>query len=325
MKIAAGNDHILALSKEGKVFAWGNGGQFQLGRRVVERTRLNALKPREFGLSRRKVKYVAAGSYHSFAITEDGKVWAWGLNQFGQCGIYDEAHAGDDNSAVSVPTVIPFLEPYTIVHIAAGEHHSAALTDKGDLLMWGRLDAHQLGIDAASLPQEDIVLDVAGKPRYLSVPHLVKESKFTTIASGTHHNVAIALDGSPWSWGFGESYQTGHGPPGDDVKVPTKIENTATRGIKMVYAGAGGHFSLLGGIPPEPVLTDGAEPEPVTAQPAAASLATVEAATIAPATHYHPDARPMSEPTPGLHPAQPGPTTPPSLLSPEASTAEIQE
>jgi regulator of chromosome condensation len=291
-----GNDHVLALSKEGSVFAWGNGQQFQLGRRVVERTRLNGLVPREFGLPRRKVKYVATGSYHSFAITEDGKVWSWGLNQFGQCGIYDEAHAGDDNTAVPVPTVVQFLENYKIVHIAAGEHHSAAITSEGELLMWGRLDAHQLGVDVADLPVEDIVQDVAGKPRYLAVPYTVTANKFTTIGCGTHHNIAVALDGSPWSWGFGESYQTGHGPPGNDIKVPTKIENTATKGIKMVYAGAGGHFSVLGGIPPEPVLPNGTEPE--------------SAATAAPQSEL--TTAPQSEPTtaqPKPVAAQPEPTS----------------
>jgi regulator of chromosome condensation len=247
-----GNDHVLALSKEGNVYAWGNGQQFQLGRRVVERTRLNGLVPREFGLPRRKVKYVSTGSYHSFAITQDGKVWAWGLNQFGQCGIYDEKHAGEDSTVVPVPTVIEYFEKYEIVQIAAGEHHSAALTKDGDLLMWGRLDAHQLGIDVANLPADDIVHDVAGKPRYLAVPHTITDRKFSYIGCGTHHNIAIATDGTAWSWGFGDSYQTGQGPAGQDVHVPTKIENTATKDVKMVFADAGGQFSVLAGIPPEP-------------------------------------------------------------------------
>lgn len=252
--VSVGNDHVLALSAEGSVYAWGNGQQFQLGRRVVERTRMNGLIPREFGLPRKKVKYVSTGSYHSFAITKDGRVWAWGLNQFGQCGIYDADKAGEDSTVVPVPTVVEFLEKYDIVQIAAGEHHSAAITADGELLMWGRLDAHQLGLDVSKLPHDDLVHDVSGKPRYLAVPHAINitDRKFSYIGCGTHHNIAIATDGSAWSWGFGDSYQTGHGPPAEDVELPKKIENTATKDVKMLFADAGGQFSVLAGVPRSP-------------------------------------------------------------------------
>lgn len=247
--ISVGNDHVLAVSSSGSVYAWGNGQQFQLGRRVVERTRLNGLIPREFGLPRKKVKNVATGSYHSFAITNDGKVFAWGLNQFGQCGIYDEQKAGEDATVVPVPTKISSLDQYNIVHVAAGEHHSAAITDDGKLLMWGRLDANQLGIDLSTLPPADIIHDISGKPRFLAVPHVISDIKFKWIGCGTHHNIAIDVDGVAYSWGFGDSYQTGHGPPAVDVPLPKKIENSATKDFSMVFADAGGQFSVIAGVP----------------------------------------------------------------------------
>src|SRR2546423_12161304 len=78
-QIVCGVDHVLALTAQGKVYSWGNGQQLQLGRRVVERTRLNNLVPREFGL--KNIRTIGAGSYHSFAVGHDGKVYAWGLNQ----------------------------------------------------------------------------------------------------------------------------------------------------------------------------------------------------------------------------------------------------
>ena len=37
-----------------------------------------------------QVVEVATGSYSSFALTEEGQVWAWGLNQYGQLGIPGE-------------------------------------------------------------------------------------------------------------------------------------------------------------------------------------------------------------------------------------------
>lgn len=244
--VACGTDHVLALSTSGKVFAWGNGQQFQLGRRVVERTRLNGLVPREFGL--KKIVSIGCGSYHSFAKDAEGKIFAWGLNQFGQCGVTME-ELGEDGAVVAVPTHVEALGGMDITHITGGEHHSVAITKQGQLYVWGRLDACQLGLERDALP-ESAVKDASGKPRYIPQPTLLQISdsadlKVRAIACGTHHNILIDENGLAWSWGFGESYQVGQGPPGEDVEVPTRIENTATQDKDMVLAGAGGQFSLI--------------------------------------------------------------------------------
>ncbi|KAG5440039.1 hypothetical protein PCK2_000647, partial [Pneumocystis canis] len=246
VSVVCGTDHVLALTAYGSVFSWGNGQQFQLGHRVVERTRLNALIPREFGL--KKIKAIGAGSYHSFAISYEGRVYSWGLNQFGQCGI--ESSNGEDGTVVSSPTHIQSLDNYNIVYITGGEHHSAALTKDGELLVWGRLDANQLGIPLAYLP-EYTVYDASNRPRFVPIPTKVPGlSRVSRIYCGTHHNLVILKDdGSAWSWGFGESYQVGQGPSGNDIEVPTKIDNTAIRDKIMVAGGAGGQFSVLLGMP----------------------------------------------------------------------------
>ncbi|KAG4302920.1 hypothetical protein PCANB_000763 [Pneumocystis canis] len=247
VSVVCGTDHVLALTAYGSVFSWGNGQQFQLGHRVVERTRLNALIPREFGL--KKIKAIGAGSYHSFAISYDGRVYSWGLNQFGQCGI--ESSSGEDGTVVCSPTHIQSLDSYNIVYITGGEHHSAALTEDGELLVWGRLDANQLGIPRAYLPKYT-VYDASNRPRFVPIPTKVPGiPRVSRIYCGTHHNLVILKDdGSAWSWGFGESYQVGQGPSGDDIEVPTKIDNTAIRDKIMVAGGAGGQFSVLLGMPP---------------------------------------------------------------------------
>ena len=246
--LASGTDHILALSQVGTVYAWGNGQQLQLGRRVVERTRLNGLFPRE--LSLKDVKFIGAGSYHSFAVNRNGKVHAWGLNQYGQCGI-ESKDAGEDGAVVTSPTVVENLSTYEIRSITGGEHHSIALTTQGKVLVWGRLDGHELGIPLSNLPK-DVVKDASGRPRFLVTPtELPNLPKMIKVYSGTHHNIAIDEEGRAWSWGFGESYQVGQGPPGEDIEVPTMIENTATKDVRMVIGGAGGQFSVLAGMEQE--------------------------------------------------------------------------
>ena len=81
----------------------GAGQQFQLGRRVLERHKLTALSPQQFGLY--DIKYIACGDYHCFAVNLNDEVFAWGLNQYGQCGIYGENEL-EDGSLVTKPTKV---------------------------------------------------------------------------------------------------------------------------------------------------------------------------------------------------------------------------
>ncbi|KAI5846040.1 regulator of chromosome condensation 1/beta-lactamase-inhibitor protein II, partial [Tricharina praecox] len=250
INVVCGNDHALALDVKGKAWAWGNGQQNQLGRRVVERTRMNGLRPRELGIPRKKVKSIHSGSFHSFAITTDGLVYSWGLNSFAQCGIYEEAKDDTTTLVVPVPTRVRALDDKDVIQVEGGDRHSIALTSKGELLAWGRMDAHQVGIDHEKLPVEDVILDVSGKPRCLIVPHKVCDGVFDFIASGSNHSIALAReDGSAYSWGFGDLFQCGQGPSGVDVAVPTKIENTATKGVRMTGAACGGQVTVLAGLP----------------------------------------------------------------------------
>ncbi|KAK7204161.1 Srm1 protein [Myxozyma melibiosi] len=251
-QIAAGKDHVMALTTNGKVYTWGNGQQFQLGHRVLDRYQKQALQPREIGI--RNIKYIGSGEFHSFAIDTQGRVLAWGLNQFGQCGIPSEG-AGEDGAVVTEPTYINAFDGKNIISITAGEHHSVALSAENDMYTFGRIDSSEIGIEKDELP-DTAVKDDSGRPRFLPVPTKValenEDGKVKYIACGSHHNIALASsDGSAWTWGFGETYQCGQGPAGEDVEIPTKIENTATQGVNMLLAGAGGQFSVIGGLKTE--------------------------------------------------------------------------
>ncbi|KAL1390930.1 ran exchange factor Prp20/Pim1 [Phyllosticta capitalensis] len=244
--ISCGANHVLALDSNGNVFAWGSGQQNQLGRRVVERTKHEGLVPREFGLPRKRISQVACGSYHSFALDTSGNVWAWGLNNFGETGIPD--NAGEDDAVILKPTKVESLSGMNIKMIAGGGHHSAAITEEGDCLVWGRLDGYQMGIAMDTLKaksEDEVVKDEHNRPRILKVPTAlptVKPASF--ISCGTDHNIAITKEGKAYAWGFSANYQTGLGTD-DDVEVATMIDNTAVREKKLNWAGAGGQYSIL--------------------------------------------------------------------------------
>ncbi|KAJ3940423.1 uncharacterized protein N0V96_009422 [Colletotrichum fioriniae] len=259
--LAAGSNHILALDDKGVVVAWGCGQQNQLGRRIIERNKLSSLIPQSMGLPKNKVDRIACGSYHSFALGKDGAVWAWGLNNFAETGI--EMGAGEDDAVVLRPTIVESLKNYKIKQIAGGEHHSLACTEDGKLLTWGRLDGHQVGIPVEELDAESVIKDESNNPRILSKPTAVEDiAKCVYVAAGVDNNFAIDGKGEAHSWGFSANYQTGQGTT-EDIETPTTIDNTAVRGKKLVFAGAGGQYSILGGVADVPKV-NGFAPQPAT-------------------------------------------------------------
>ncbi|KAL2796525.1 regulator of chromosome condensation 1/beta-lactamase-inhibitor protein II [Aspergillus keveii] len=239
--VVCGDNHVLALNHRGAVFSWGSGQQNQLGRRIIERNKSNGLQPREFGLPK-GIVHIGAGAFHSFAVHESGKVYAWGLNSFGETGIRE--HAGDSEAAIVHPTIVEALSDQDVTQICGGAHHSLAVTADGQCLVWGRLDGFQTGLKIDSLTDDAVIKDERGRPRILIEPKAVPGIKAKAVAAGSDHSIAIDSDGRPWSWGFSATYQTGQGTQ-DDVEVATIIENTAVRGKKLNGAGGGGQFSVF--------------------------------------------------------------------------------
>jgi hypothetical protein len=82
---------------------------------------------------------ITAGTESSLALKQDGTVWAWGRNLYGQLGL-----GMADEVAHSVPAQIAGLD--NVRSIAAGEKHSLALRQDGTVWAWGDNATGQLGM-----------------------------------------------------------------------------------------------------------------------------------------------------------------------------------
>ncbi|OAA57895.1 ran exchange factor prp20 [Niveomyces insectorum RCEF 264] len=256
--LATGSNHILALDAKGKLFTWGCPEQNQLGRRCVQRDiKASALRPGGVGFRRGvHIDKMACGSYHSFALDSTGHAYAWGLNNFGQIRQrcprrrlrHGRCRCWDATVLYATPLGGP-LAARRIVDIDGGEHHSLACTDDGTLYTWGRIDGKQLGLPASAFTEASAIYDERGEPRILrdptavpGVPHSV-----VRVSAGTDNSFALTADGAAYSWGFSGNYQTGQGPL-EEVLTPLRIDNSAVKDRKLVYAGAGGQFSILASV-----------------------------------------------------------------------------
>lgn len=92
---------------------------------------------------REGVLSIHCGGYSTFVVTMRGAVYACGLNNYGQLGV---GHA--DN--VYEMEEVEGLRGKGVVAIAAGLHHTLALTRAGHVFAFGRGDSGQLGLRGAS-------------------------------------------------------------------------------------------------------------------------------------------------------------------------------
>jgi regulator of chromosome condensation len=215
---------------------------------------MGALVPREFGLQRKNIAKIGCGDYHSFAIERSGKVYSWGLNTFGQTGVPKDED--DENNTIKTPTVVERLSNFNIKQIVGGGHHTLSVTESGQVLIWGRIDNAQGGIEVSKLNKDDLFFDENEKPRFLVKPAVLPDIDGEFVAAATDNCLVITKGGEAYSWGFSANYQTGQGTT-EDIKVATRIDNTAVRHKKLVWCGAGGQFSVLAGEAEEKPIING--------------------------------------------------------------------
>ncbi|RUP47695.1 regulator of chromosome condensation 1/beta-lactamase-inhibitor protein II [Jimgerdemannia flammicorona] len=252
--IVAGVDHALALTSTGDVYGWGNGQQNQLGRRIIERRKINGLNPERLGL--KHIKLIGSGSYHSFAVDVKDTIFVWGLNNFRQSGLSDEEGGLDD--IISTPTPISSLQGKGIVRqVAGGEHHSLVLFESGEVYAFGRADSSQLGLPKQLLDQPTPAaapsssMDVDGSSvstqhkRAVSTPTPIPNlPPVVAISVGSNHNLALTRDGDAYAWGFGETHALGNGEDKDE-ECPIKVTGQKLEGFTVLQVSAGGQHSVL--------------------------------------------------------------------------------
>ncbi|PYI33049.1 RCC1/BLIP-II [Aspergillus indologenus CBS 114.80] len=248
-ELAAGAQHLMALTSSGQVFTWGCEEQNQLGRRISGRLhgKLESLVPGKCALPAGVVS-IGTGSYHSFAVRKNGHVHAWGSNNFGQTAV--PMSAGQSDAVVLYPTEVKsFREFNKIVSICGGKDHSIAVTEDGKCLTWGRVDNKALGLALADMPADELVHDEHDRPRILTkaTPLVdIKDEHIVFATASSDHSFAITKDGQAYSWGFNVQRQAGHREL-DEVERPTLLQNKHVTGKKLVGASAGGQFSMLVG------------------------------------------------------------------------------
>lgn len=232
--IAAGGTHSLAIRADtSKVFAWGAGGNGQLG---IGASPATDTTPSPVVAPLGTEKAIAAGEMHSLAIQSDGVAFAWGLNSSGQLG-----NGLPANSNIPV-AVIPGNIGINFQAIAAVGNSSYALKNDFTVWAWGSNTNGQLGNG-----------NVANSNVPVAVNNTNLQSSVTAIEAGFGHALALKSDGSIWDWGSNASGQLGTGITGLDSFVPVPVALTpftiATPATDTICSGATTSIVLTSNLP----------------------------------------------------------------------------
>lgn len=226
-RAAKGEEHTLVIHN-GEVWAWGGNGSGQLGPngpafdpmmevQAIAGSAVPVLVP---GLE--ATTMVTAATYNSFALKNDGTVWAWGAAiVLGQ----------DTDDPQPVPQQVMGLWDGAAVHpqavwiSASGTgDHVLVVNEDGSVWAWGDNENGQLG---------------DGSYEYQPTP--VKVSGFTdaTMAvASRYHSLALKNDGTVWEWGMG------FGPSESVPEYATPHQVSGLRGIVYIAASSSTAYAI---------------------------------------------------------------------------------
>ena len=193
-QVSQGENFTVALKADGTVWATGRNNYGQLG----NGTTIDSIDPVQVKIADNtyltNVVKISAGYAHALAVTAEGNVYSWGLNNYGQLG---NGITGTQNYAQKVKTISGtegYLE--NVIDISAMDAYSTAVTNAGDLYAWGYNGYGQFGIGNANTS-------------YL--PVRTGMTNVISVAQGHYHTIVLRSDGTVWAAGRNTEGQLGIG------------------------------------------------------------------------------------------------------------------
>jgi alpha-tubulin suppressor-like RCC1 family protein len=181
--VATGINQVVALTTDGRVFAWGSNRSGQAGGPADMRA---VPAPVEVLIDEaERFTAVGVGNYTSFAITASGRLFGWGENQFGQI-------PGAATKAVRTPTEILLPEGSAPAFaISGGARYVHAVLADGTVLAWG-----------VNGPQGQFGTGTTKRDASATEPPLpIADLALRELHTQTNHSVGLTRDGRFVGWG----------------------------------------------------------------------------------------------------------------------------
>ena len=304
--IAAGTDHCVAVAADGQVYVWGN-TRLQQDKFTTDMTK--AMKK---GGDAWDVIQLEASNQFSAIVTSDGNLYLWGNGNMADIKIRSKyegkiakvalteneyialltdgtvAYTGYKDKNSPFAKIPAELKGKTVVDIASTSKSVAAVTEDGEIIVWGNATKGEADVPALSskpvhlyggryhytalLENGDVVSWGNNKYHQIDVPDAVNSAdNIERIFVSNYQNYALGSDGKLYTWGL-KGFTLGTDSLGRDML--TRIVNggrvTMTVGaisviiatiLGVLFGGIAGYFGgkldilimriaeIVGGLP----------------------------------------------------------------------------
>ena len=186
-----GYNHTICLDEDGNVYSWGYGKDGALGHQDYENVS-HPQKIKYFEENKIKIIKIESGDYFTMALCNQGKIYTWGQNNYGQLGLGKVSQ----QIKVNKPTKVNFSNKTQVKEIFAGEDHCACITEDAEGFVWG------YGLDGR-----------LGNRRKMNqnVPVKLGLDKIKKISCGGHHTAILTVNGELYMCGNGRDGELGRG------------------------------------------------------------------------------------------------------------------
>ncbi|KMQ87960.1 rcc1 and btb domain-containing protein 1 [Lasius niger] len=217
--IACGSDHSLALTRDGKVYAWGENKYGQIGNGTGT---YGDNRPRQvrYELEGKKIVHIACGSMFNMVLTDEGKLYGWGSNQRGQIStslITSFTVSSLPASSFTAPSLTSFFstsKSTSVTNLLPAQSDSKITSSNGEL------------------------------PKYCAYPRkitAVSGKAIVKVACGFKHTLVLTDKGKIYAWGKNDNGQLG---VNDELKSSTPVMVNLLEMEKMLDIAACGNLSV---------------------------------------------------------------------------------
>ena len=160
---------------------------------------------------------VGAGARSIVVLTQNGLVYTWGKNDYGQLG-------NGSSKTRKRPRIVKGLLD-KVASISVGEYHVLALTEKGQLLAWGTDSNGQLGL--------------GGKRGKQLIPKMVRDvpKDISNLAVGDFHT--LVLTNKDELWAMGDLNANRETPIQDPLLNPRIIDTVSPEILQIPFISEG--------------------------------------------------------------------------------------
>ena len=218
-----------------------------------------------------RVMHLDVGQTFSMAITDDLKMYTWGLNDYLQLGRttnFSQLHSGPE-CAKPLSKIVPKI-------VTCGDDHGVIIDYNGNCYTWGANNQGQLGVGNSRMTPSIVSLSKVGKNiRYAATKghtsyvinndgHILKwpnpgyaekftpmimgvrdnSTKFVSLSCGTDYSIALSSNGLLFGHGLNNFGQLGVGDTCDRGDGFTMLRYFKEHGDKMVQVSCGHAHSL---------------------------------------------------------------------------------